>query len=312
MRAITFSEYGPASNLRLSEVPMPQPGPEDVLIRVAAAGINPADCNLRAGRFRLFLRLQLPFVPGSDVAGVVEAVGESVSQFQPGDRVFAMTPTKAGGGYAEYAVAPVSSVAIVPDALGMEEAGGIPLAGLTAKQGLDKAGPLNGRSVLVYGASGGVGSLAVQIATARGARVTAVTSARNTDLVAGLGADDVVDYESAAWTADPGEYDVVLDAAAVLSLREGLRRTARGGAFISLNPGYGNPLFKLVGRLSGRRVASLVVKPGRDDLQHLADLLASGTVRPLIDRVYPLEAAEDAHRYSESRRARGKIVLAVS
>jgi NADPH:quinone reductase-like Zn-dependent oxidoreductase len=259
MKAITFANYGPADNLQLVDLPQLHPGPHDVLIRNFAAGVNPADSNLRDGRFRLFLRLQLPFVPGSDVAGVVAAVGAKVADFVPGQKVFAMIPFQDGGGYAEYVLADSTVVAPMPENLSFTEAGGIPLAGLTALQALAKAGsPLAGQSVLINGASGGVGTMAVQIATARGATVTAVCSARNAALAAKLGANRVLDYNSAAWAGDPATYDLVVDAAAVFSLGQGLQRTRRGGTFVSLNPGFANPLFKLIGRLRRRRVESLI------------------------------------------------------
>jgi NADPH:quinone reductase-like Zn-dependent oxidoreductase len=313
MKAIVFAEYGSAKNLQLTDIPQPQPGPDEVLIRVMAAGVNPADSNLRAGRFRLFLRLELPFVPGSDVAGVIEAVGESVTEFAPGQRVFAMIPFKDGGGYADYVRIDSAAVKPMPENLTFVEAAGIPLAGLTALQALDKAGTqLSGKSVLINGASGGVGTLAVQIAKARGATVSAVCSARNAALVADLGADAVIDYNSTAWADDTTTYNVVLDAAAVFSLGEGLKRTRRGGTFLSLNPGFSNPLFKLVGRLRGRRVDSLMVRADGAGLHQLADWLASGTLNPVVDRVYPLADAAEAQRYSESSRARGKIVLDIT
>jgi NADPH:quinone reductase-like Zn-dependent oxidoreductase len=255
----------------------------------------------------------MPFVPGADVAGLVHEVGADVTRFRVGGRVWAMLPNTAGGGYAEYAAAAENTVATVPPNLTFRQAAGVPLTALTALQALrDHAGLAPGGRVLVNGASGGVGTFAVQIARAIGATVVAVTSARNADLARTLGADEVLDYTRDDVTAGDARYDVVFDAANVLSFRKVRRVLKPDGVFVTVNP--------IAGRLSppwlsrfrdGKRISSFLVRPDGRDLDLVRDWIASGAVRPIIERSYPLTRAAAAHRHSESRRARGKLVLIV-
>ena len=313
MRAVGIRRYGPPEVLEPLEVERPEPGPTGVLIRVVAAGVNPADCLLRSGGLGFVDRQKMPFVPGADVAGVVEAVGPDAMRFRVGDAVYAMLPNTAGGGYAEYAVSAERDVAAVPPGLTFEEAAGVPLAALTALQALRyRANLATGARVLVNGASGGVGTFAVQISRAMGARVTAAASGRNADLVRDLGADEFLDYTAEEVTGGEARYDAVLDAANVLPYRKVRRVLRPNGVFVTVNP--------FIGRLSpgwlsrfrgGRRIRSVLVKPDGGDLERIGAWISSGEVRPVIDRSYPLADAVGAHRRSESRRSRGKLVLAV-
>jgi NADPH:quinone reductase-like Zn-dependent oxidoreductase len=313
MQAICFPRYGGIEVLEARSLPVPTPGPDEVLIKVAAAGVNPADWRLRSGQFRFGMRLKLPFVPGSDLAGVVAAVGEQVSQFHPGDPVYAMTPAAQGGGYAQYAVVAVEHVARAPERISFAQAAGTPLVALTALQALrDKAQLRAGQRLLVYGASGGVGSFAVQIAKAIGAQVTAVASGRNRTFVESLGADDVLDYTRDDITAHRDHYDVIFDAVNVLSFGK-MRPTLRaGGVMVSVNPiiEYLSPGW-LARFRGGRRLRSIFVQPSGADLTELAQLIDAGKLHPLLDRTYPLAEAGAAHTYSASGRARGKLVLVV-
>jgi NADPH:quinone reductase-like Zn-dependent oxidoreductase len=313
MRAVGLRRYGPPEVLETLEVERPEPAPDGVLIRVAAAGVNPADCLLRSGGLRFVARQKMPFVPGADVAGVVEAVGPDVTRFRVGDSVYAMLPNTAGGGYAEYAVAAEGTVAVMPPGLAFEEAAGVPLAALTALQALrDEANLSAGDHVLVNGASGGVGTFAVQISRAIGARVTAVSSGRNADLVGGLGADEFLDYTREDVTAGKPRYDAVFDTVNVLPFRKARRVLKPNGVFVTVNP--------FIGRLSpgwlarfrdGRRIESLLVRPDGADLEKIGAWISAGEVTPVIERSYPLADAVEAHRRSESRRARGKLILVV-
>ena len=313
MRAVGIRRYGPPEALEMLEVERPEVGRDGVLIRVAAAGVNPADCLLRSGGLRFVARQKMPFVPGADVAGVVEAAGPDVTRFRVGDPVYAMLPSTAGGGYAEYAVAAEGTVAVMPSGLAFDEAAGVPLAALTALQALrDEANLAAGDHVLVNGASGGVGTFAVQISRAMGARVTAVASGRNADLVSGLGADEFLDYTREDATTGKARYDAVFDAVNVLSFRKARRVLKPNGVFVTVNP--------FIGRLSpgwlsrfrdGRRIRSFLVRPDGADLEGIGAWIEAGEVRPVIERAYPLADAAEAHRHSESRRARGKIVLVV-
>ena len=313
MQAIGFRRYGPAEVLEMLDVPRPPLAPDAVLIRVVAAGVNPADWRIRSGQFRFFARLELPFVPGSDVAGIVEEVGTAVMGFRAGDAVYAMLPSFTGGGYGPYVAVPARDVALMPPNLAFEEAAAVPLAALTALQALrDRAHLQPGAHILINGASGGVGSFAVQIARAMGARVTATCSGRNIALVRELGAVAVIDYTRTDLLAGDTRYDVVFDAANVHSPWRWRRVVSTGGAVVTVNPLYDTPPLKWLARLTGHvRVRSLLVQPNGADLAALGRWIAAGEVRPLIDRSYPLADVAEAHRYSESGRVRGKLVLVV-
>ena len=313
MCAVGIRRYGPPEVLENLEVERPDPAPDGVLIRIAAAGINPADAYLRAGRFRFVARQKMPFVPGSDVAGVVEAAGPDAGRFRPGDPVYAMLPSMAGGGYAGFAATPAAHVAPAPPGITLGEAAAVPLAALTALQALrDKAGLAPGDRVLVNGASGGVGTFAVQIARAMGAAVTAVTSGRNADLVRGLGACEVLDYTREDVTVGGTRYDVVFDAAGVHPFRRWRRVLNKGGVAVTVNPLLGNPASRLLSRVGGaKRLESLLVRPDGADLERVGAWISSGDVKPVIERSHPLAEAPDAHRRIEGRRTRGKIVLVV-
>jgi NADPH:quinone reductase-like Zn-dependent oxidoreductase len=312
MQAMVFEAYGDADVLQLVTVPRPDVGPTDVQIRVMAAGVNPADTAIRRGAFRLLLRLKLPFIPGSDVAGVVTQVGPEVTGFQPGDRVYAMIPMGQGGAYAEAVTLDEKLVVMAPASLDFPQIAATPLTALTALQALrDKAELQPGQRVLIYGASGGVGTFAVQIAQAMGATVTAVCSTRNVSMVRELGAETVIDYttQDIASPAYREQFDVVLDAVAKLPMRQGLRVLKRGGMLVSVNPGLNNPLSKLAARLRGRRLQAVMVKPVAEDLRSITRWIEQGQVKPIIDRCWPLAEAVAAHRHSETGRAQGKIVL---
>ncbi len=312
MKAIGFHRFGPPDVLEMLEVPKPMVTPTSVLIRVAATSVNPGDWQIRNGRFRFFIRSKLPFVLGADVAGVVESVGSAVTRFRPGDTVYAMLPLAAGGGYAEYAVADEKLVAAIPPSISLPEAAGIPLAALTALQALrDKARIQNGSQLLINGASGGVGLFALQIAKIMGARVTAVCSERNADLVRSLGADEVRDYTREDVTTGNEHYDVVFDTRNNHPFWQWQRILRQKGVLVSVNPVLRNPITRLLFALKGQRIESVFVQPSGADLETLSEWIGTGQLRPVIDKYYPLADAVAAHLYSETKRARGKLVLIV-
>ena len=312
MNAVAFQRYGGAEVLEAFERPIPPIEPDGVLIRVAAAGVNPADAVMRSGGLKYFARIQFPFIPGLDVAGVVERVGAQVTRFRPGDSVYAMLPNTVMGGYAEYAAVAEHAAAQLPADLPMIDAAAIPCAALTALQGLrDHAQVKPGTRVLINGASGGVGSFSVQIAKALGAHVTAVTSARNLDLVKGLGADEGIDYTRGPLRSIGSRFNVVFDAVGLLGYRTVQTLLERGGVGVTVNPLRGNPIAQVRARLAGRRWTAFFVKPSGSDLEMLNGWLADGRLRAVIDRCYPLDEAAEAQRYSETKRVRGKIVLVV-
>ncbi|WP_148612672.1 NADP-dependent oxidoreductase [Nocardioides rubriscoriae] len=308
MRAIAFSTYGPADVLEVVELPLPHPGPGQVRVRVAAASVNPADWRLRSGQFRRFLRISLPFVPGCDVAGVVDAVGSGVS-LEIGDPVIALQPTKIAGAYAEQVIVDAASLAPAPAGLALDAAAALPLCGLTALQALRRAGLSSGDRLLVYGAAGGVGTLAVQIGGLLGAEVTAACAASGRELVAGLGAARVLDRERDD-LASPGSYDVVFDAVNALPFRRSRQLLRAGGTAVTVNP-FAARLAPdwLAFTRNGRRLRSVLVQPDAVGLATLSSWASQGDLRPVVERSYPLEQASSAHERSQTGRVHGKLLL---
>lgn len=314
MKAVVFRKYGGIEVLEHAELPQSTPAPGKILIRVAAAGVNPSDALFRSGALKMFLRLKMPFIPGLDVAGIVENAGDSASRFKPGERVYAMLPNTEMGGYAEYALVDAESIAPIPTHLSFAQAAVVPCAALTALQALrDKAKLKAGDRVLVNGASGGVGSFAVQIARAMGAHVTGVTSKANLEFVRQLGASAVVDYTAGDVTQSEQRFDVIFDAVGMVPFARWKRILNVGGVAVTVNPILGSPLARWMARFNGggRRWESLLVKPLGTDLKQLNTWLESGVVCPIIESYYPLEAVAEAHRRIESKRTRGKLVLIV-
>lgn len=315
-QAISARRYGSPDVLEWGERAVPPLGPTDVRVRVRAAGVNPADVHLLRGQpfFLRFLGYGLfaprHAVPGSDVAGRVDAVGPAVRDLRPGDDVFANLSEVGRGGFAEFVVAPGDVWAPMPADLDYDAAAAIPMAGVTALQGLREGGIQPGDEVVIHGASGGVGTFAVQIAVALGARVTGVSSGRNTDLVASLGAERTVDYTRDDWTAEGRRYDLVLDTVGNRSLADIRRALKPRGAFVTT---AFLPSIALRGRRierrEGVRLRNLMATADRDDLVELAALVEAGRVTPVLDRGYSLAQASEALRYVGGRRARGKVVL---
>jgi len=312
MIAIEIREPGGPDVLVPVERPTPAAAAGEVLIRVAAAGVNPLDFRIRSGGLKLFLPVKRPFVPGTDVAGVVETAGPGATRFAVGDRVFAMLPAKTGGGYAQFAVVDESLVTPMPGDLSMTDAAATPLAALTALQALrDKAEATAGAAVLINGASGGVGSFAVQIAKAMKLHVTATASGKNADFVRSLGADAIVDYTAGLDTLGP-RFDVVFDAVDKLSFKQARRLLKPGGVVVSTNPlAEALALNVLAPFRGGKKLRSLFVKPSGEQLREIAGWIGELKVRPQVERTFPLASADEAHRVGETGRTRGKLVLIV-
>ncbi len=319
MKAIVQDGYGSPDVLHLREVDKPVVGDGGILVRVRAASVNAGDLHL-LGRLPhlvgMLIRAPRSSVRGWDMAGCVEAAGKSVARFKPGDEVFG-----AGRGtFAEYATTSEDRVALKPRNLTFEQAAAIPVAGLTALQGLrDKASLQSGQSVLIYGAGGGTGTFAVQIATALRAHVTAVTSTKNMDLVRSLGADEVVDYTKEDFTRRGRSYDVLFDIGANRSLADCRRVLAPSGSLVLVGAAKGLwPILwrllaaRLISRVGKQRIAPFLARVTHDDLVVLKDLVEAGKVSPVIDRQYPLSETPDALRYVGTRAARGKVVISVA
>ena len=311
MKALSYASYGPAEVLQFEDRPDPVTAADAVLIRVAAISVNPADWRLRNGQFKRFMKLSLPFVPGNDIAGIVIQVGTNVSDFREGDAVFAMTPLKAGGACAEYVAIPARLVAHAPRSLFLNDVAALPLAGLTALQGLREQGQVHaGQSLLVVGGSGGVGHFAVQIGKAIGATVTTLCGIRSFDFVRELGAERVLDYADPRSVAGSRQYDVVFDTMALRPFTHWRHVLRPGGTLVSVNPVIGKVVPMFVTRILGvPHLRSFFVEPGSDDLLALCKLVEDGKLKPMIQQRFPFDQAADAYRLSEGGHVQGKLVI---
>lgn len=315
MRSIVMTGYGDLDKLELRDVERPTTGPSQLLLQVKAASINPIDWKLRRGHLRLIWPLKFPFTPGFDVAGVVESHGLQVTQGKVGDRIYAALPK--GGGHSEYVAVDESLCAPIPPTLSFEEAAAIPGGALSALQALrDVANIQAGNHVIVNGASGGVGTFAVQIAVALGCQVTAVCSTANVDLVKSLGADNVIDYTQDD-VLDTGPCDVFFDVVPNRSFRACSSMLSQTGIYITTLPGPGPLIWKavtLAGRAVGykKRCGWLIIKPSRDDMAFVSGLVSEGKVRPIVHRTYTLDEIREANAQSETGHASGKIVLQIA
>jgi len=309
MHAIRQQALGGPEVLELVEIPRPDPGPTELLVRVKAAGVNPVDWKTRAGGGFLG---EPPFTVGWDVAGVVEAVGRGVTRFEPGERVFGMPrfPHEAAA-YAEYVTSPSRQLARIPERLGDVEAAALPLAGLTAWQALvETADVLPGQRVLILAAAGGVGHLAVQIAKVRGAYVIGTASSAKHAFLTDLGADEAIDYTSDAVEERVRDIDVVLDLVGGESSRPALATLRDGGLFIAVPSSSGvEALRELAG--DRVRVTGILVEPDRMGMEAIAELVATGALRAHVAHTFPLEQAARAHELGETGRTQGKLVLTV-
>jgi NADPH:quinone reductase-like Zn-dependent oxidoreductase len=319
MRALVQDAYGSTDVLRLEDVAVPEITAEQVLIRVQAASINPLDWHvMRASPafIRLMGGIRRPKQPirGVDVAGIVEAVGSSITGFEPGDHVVGTAP----GSLAEYAAASHDKIVRIPDDVDFEAAASVPVAGITALQGLRDLGQIEpGQKVLIIGASGGVGTFAVQLAKHFGAEVTGVCSSRNADLVRSIGADHVIDYSSTDILDSAERYDVIFQLAGTTSPLKLRRILAETGTLV-LSSGMGrmSGIDRIVKAMALRpfveqRLMTWVANENGTDMRFLADLLESGAITPVIDRIYPLAEAAEALRYVEEGHTQGKVVVTV-
>jgi NADPH:quinone reductase-like Zn-dependent oxidoreductase len=330
MKAFVVERYGSKDGVRAVEMPDPELRDDDVLVEVHAAGVNPLDSKIRDGEFKLILPYRLPLILGNDVAGVVVRVGSRVRRFEPGDEVYARPDSDRIGTFAELISIKEESLARKPRTLTMEEAASIPLVGLTAWQALiERAHLKKGQRVLVHAGSGGVGTLAIQLAKHVGAIVATTTSTANLDWVRRLGADVVIDYRKDAFEELLHDYDVVLNSLGGDVLDKSLRVLKPGGKLISIS-GPPDPAFakaigsswilSLVMRLLSHRIKSkarrrhvdysfLLMRASGDQLREIASLIDSGIVRPVVDRVFPFESTREAMAYVDAGRARGKVVV---
>jgi NADPH:quinone reductase-like Zn-dependent oxidoreductase len=322
MKAIVQHRYGSPDVLQVEDVALPTVADDEILIRVRAASVNPYDWHYVTGtpyvmRMQAGLRSPRQLIPGADVAGEVEAVGRNVTRFQPGAQVFGL----GHGAFAEYLTAPADRMVRIPAGLTFEQAAAVPMAALTALQGLRDRGRLQpGQQVLVNGASGGVGTFAVQLATSLGAEVTAVCSTRNVDAVRSLGADHVIDYTHEDFAATGRRYDLILDIAGNRSTADRKRALTRRGTLVLVGGPKQNQWFGPIGslltlllaaRFGRQRLVGMLTRNKAEDLAVLAELLTAGAVTPLIERTYPLHEVPKALAYVGDGHAQGKIVITV-
>ena len=308
MHAIRQHSLGGPDVLELVDVPRPEPGPTEVLVRVAAAGVNPVDWKVRA---RGGFLGEPPFTVGWDVAGVVEELGRGVTRFTPGDRVFGMPrfPREAAA-YAEYVTAPSRQLARIPEGLGDGGAAALPLAGLTAWQALVETAGVGPKSrVLILAAAGGVGHLAVQIAKARGAYVIGTARAEKHAFLTSLGADEAVDYTTGPLAGGVHDVDVVLDLVGGETALDALSTLRDGGTFVTVTGAADEVREQAAGRV---RLEGVLVEPDRLGMEALAELVAEGVLRPHVSATFPLADAARAHEAGETGRTQGKLVLTVA
>jgi 2-desacetyl-2-hydroxyethyl bacteriochlorophyllide A dehydrogenase len=323
MKAIVYTKYGSPDVLELKEVDKPAPKDDDVLVKVEAASINAAEGHLVSGKPFIMRLMGIGFlkpkktIPGAAIAGRVEAVGKNVMQFKPGDAVFGDLSDCGWGGFAEYVCTSENALALKPANLTFEQAAAVPLAAVTALQGLRGKGQIQpGQKVLINGASGGVGTFAVQLARAFGAEVTAVCSTGNVDLMRSLGADHVIDYTQEDFTKNGQSYDLIIAANGYHPISDYKRALSPTGIYVTTG---GSEAQMYQAMLQGRwismtgskKMSNMLAKPNQKDLLFMKELLEAGTVRPVIDRSYPLSEVPEALRYLEEGHARGKVVITV-
>jgi NADPH:quinone reductase-like Zn-dependent oxidoreductase len=323
MKAIVYEKYGPPDVLQLKEVENPTFNEDEVLVKVQAASVNAYDWHLLTADIFLVrlmgggLNKPKNTILGADIAGRVEAVGRNVKQFRPGDEVFGDISANGNGGFGEYVSVPESALALKPANLSFEEAAAVPMAAVTALQGLRDEGQIQpGQKVLIQGASGGVGTFAVQIAKSFGAEVTAVCSTRNLDQARSLGADHVIDYTQEDFTQNEQQYDLILAVNGYHPMSAYKRALNPKGIYVMAG-GSTAQIFQAIllgswmSKTGGKKMGNVSAKPNQKDLDFMKELLESGKVVPVIDRRYSLHEVPEALRYLGEGHARGKVVITV-
>ena len=323
MKAIVYAKYGPPNVLQLKDVEKPAPEDDEVLIKVHATSLNAADWHLLRGKPFLIRLMGFGILKpknnilGADIAGRVESVGRKVKQFQPGDDVFGDLSGCGWGGLAEYVCAREDALALKSANISFEEAAAVPMAAVTALQGLRDKGRIQpGQKVLINGASGGVGTFAVQIAKSFGAEVTAVCSTRNLDMARSLGADHLIDYTQEDFTHTGQRYDLILAANGYHSIFDYKRSLSPGGIYI-MTGGAGAQMFQAmvlgpwISMTGSKTIGTVMARSNQKDLAFMKELLEAGKVVPVIDKRYPFNEAAEALRYLGEKHARGKVVIMI-
>jgi NADPH:quinone reductase-like Zn-dependent oxidoreductase len=303
MKAVRARDYGAPDVLEVEQVPLPEPGADQVLIHLKAAGVNPVDWKSRAGMYKQFWPLQFPWTPGIDGAGLIEKVGANVTQFTKGQAVFGIVI----GGYAEYALAQASDIQLKPENLTFEEAASIPVGALTAWAAvIDATNVQAGQRVLIHGGAGGVGLYAVQLARWKGAHVTATASARNADFVRSLGAENVIDYNATRFEDVLKDLDAVIDTVGGDLVERSLKVIRPGGVFVTVaaRPAEDAGKAQNIRVVSGGRAPS-------DHLKDISKLMEEGQLKPVVGPLFPLGEAQKAQELSQAGHGRGRIILQI-
>ncbi|MCC9138316.1 NAD(P)-dependent alcohol dehydrogenase [Pontibacter silvestris] len=313
MKAIFYEKHGDADVLQYGEQPKPEVKDGHILIRVHAASVNQVDWKMRAGSPLPVPVIGSPAIPGRDVAGEVVEIGKNVTPFKVGDKVFGMLSSTIGGAYAEFAVMPADVAVVMPANLNYKQAAAVPLTALTALQALRDKGELEpGERVLINGASSAVGIFAVQIAKALGAgEVIGTCSSDHIKLVKDLGADQVIDYKKEDFTKHKESYDLILDAVAKRTFAESKDSLTENGRYVTTVPNPKDIMGYVTSLFTDRKPKTMMVKDQGEDLALIKDWIETGSVKPIIDKVFSLKDAADAQRYSEKESASGKIIIEV-
>jgi NADPH:quinone reductase-like Zn-dependent oxidoreductase len=311
MKAVAIGKYGSHEELKLIQLPIPELGARDVLIEVHAAAVNPVDIAIRNGWLQGRFNYDFPFVPGWDVSGIIKAIGTDVTRFSIGDEVYGYPDLARDGTYAEFVAADEQLVDLKPKHLSFEEAASLPLVGTCAFRAIVYAGEIQeGQRVLILGGSGGVGTIAVQLAKSLGAYVVASTSTKNVDFVKNLGCDEVIDYTSSHLADFGGDFDFVLDTVGGHHFEQSFNLVKKGGKIISVTTGITEEDKKRAEEM-GISAHFLISEPSGEIISEISRLAEQGKIRPVINCVFRLDEVQTAHLLSESRRTRGKIVLKV-
>ena len=312
MKAALIHSYGNPDVLEIqSELPIPEPLEDEVLVRVQAAAVNPIDWKLRKGSLKLVSGFSFPKILGFDFAGIVAGIGNRIEHFRVGDQVFGMLQSLSQGSYAQFTVAKQNILVNMPKNLSFEECAAIPLAGLTAFQGLSLGGITQEKKVLILGASGGVGTLAIQIAKAYDCLVVATGGTQNQILMHKLGADRTLDYTTQSLQELEGGFDIIFDVSAKNTFSECRNLLSKQGVYITSVPTFDNLMSFALSPFRAQKCRTFKTKASYRDLLILKKMLENGSLKPVIDRVYPLDKIREAHRYSETGHAQGKIVISI-
>lgn len=312
MKAVFYNKYGPPDVLEIGELENPKISEGEILVQAYASSVNPVDWKIRKGDLKIFTGKKFPKGLGGDIAGKIVEVGKKAAGFEVGDEVYGKISGFKGNAYAEFVIAKPTDLAQKPANLNFNEAATVPLAALTAYQALVNLGGITKNSrVLINGCSGGVGHFGVQIAKTLGAHVIGVCSTKNTALAKDLGADKVIDYTKENVTDKKEKYDIFFDAVANQSYSKIKPILNKNGRYVSTLPSVGVILNSIIGLFSSKKAKMINVKSNPQDLLQITKWIENGKLKPIIDKVYPLEDVQEAHRYSETGRVIGKLALSI-